>query len=162
MGTLEMLLAAPVREWELVLGKWLGGMLFVLSGLVITWIYPLLLNLLVDPGIEMGLLIAGYLGIVLFSAGIIGVGVAVSSLFNNPNAALVTNYIIVLIIWFVRPATQAGGGFVSQVVTYLNFIDHSSNFFRGILDLRDITYFLSVTALALFLGSISVESRRWR
>ncbi len=162
MGTLEILLTAPVRDRELVIGKWLGGMFFVLTILLITLIYPFILNLLVNPGIDPGQLLAGYLGLVLFTGGLLAIGVAVSSLFSNPNAALVSNYIVVLLLWFIRPATQAGGGVGSQLIAYMNFIDHYVNFFRGVVDLRDIAYYLSVIALSLFLGTVLIESRRWR
>ncbi len=162
MGTLEILLTAPVRDRELVIGKWLGGMLFVFSMLALTWIYPLILNLLVDPGIDFGQLIAGYSGILLFAGGLIGIGVAVSSFFNNPNTALVANYIVVLVLWFIRPASHAGDGAGGRFIAYLNFIDHYLNFFRGIVDLRDVVYYLTVIVLSLFIGTIAVDSRRWR
>lgn len=160
MGTLELLLTAPVRDWELVVGKWLGGFLFVLTLLVVTWIYPFVLNLIVDPGIDQGILISGYLGLVLMAASLVGIGVAVSSLFSNPIVALVSNYGVVLFLWLLAPGAQGGGG--NQFVSYLNFIDHYLNFFRGIIDLSDVLYYLSVTGLALFLGTIVVETRRWR
>jgi ABC-2 type transport system permease protein len=162
MGTLEILLTAPVRDRELVIGKWLGGMLLVLSIFAITLIYPLILNLLVDPGIDAGQLMAGYLGLILFAGALIAIGVAVSSFFSNPNAALVTNYVVVLLLWFIRPASQSGGDIGGQIIAYLNFIDHYVNFFHGVVDLRDITYYVSVIALSLFFGTISIESRRWR
>ncbi len=169
MGTLEILLTAPVRDRELVIGKWLGGMLLVLSIFAITLIYPLILNLLVDPGIDAGQLMAGYLGLILFAGALIAIGVAVSSFFSNPNAALVTNYVVVLLLWFIRPASQSGGDIGGQIIAYLNFIDHYVNFFRGVVDLRDITYYVSVIALSLFFGTISirvpevaVSGSRWR
>ncbi len=162
MGTLELLLTAPVRDWELVVGKWLGSILFVLTLVAMTWIYPVILNLIVDPGLDFGQLVAGYLGIFLFAGALIAIGIAVSALFSNPNAALILNYVIVLLLWFIRPINQAGGEFGARFITYLNFIDHYINFFRGIIDLTDVIYYLSVTIFALFLGAIFVEARRWR
>ncbi len=62
-GTLELLLTAPVRDFEIVVGKWLGGFLFLLTVLLISWIFPIILNMLISPGIDQGELITGYLGL---------------------------------------------------------------------------------------------------
>src|SRR5512133_2503951 len=59
MGTLEILLTAPVRDWELVCGKWLGALLFLLTIVLVTWLYPILMNRIVSPGIDQGLLVSG-------------------------------------------------------------------------------------------------------
>lgn len=162
MGTVELLLTAPVKDWELVVGKWLGAFLFMLSLLAVTWIFPLVLNFLVKPGIDQGILISGYLGLVLMVASLIAIGVFISSLFNNQLIVFLVNLAIVLVFWLVRPASSTTGGLGDQILTYLNFIDHYLNFYKGIIDVSDIVYYLSVTSLALFLGSVSVEIRRWR
>ncbi len=162
MGTMELLLTAPLRDWELVVGKWLGGLMFMLTLLLITWVYPIVLNLLVDPGIDQGPLLTGYLGLALMVGSLFAIGVAISSLFSNQIAAFFVSLGVVLVIWLIRPSTSAGGGAGNEILTYLNFIDHYINFFRGIIDLSDVVYYLSLTALALFFGSVSVETRRWR
>ncbi len=162
LGTMELMLTAPVKDWELVLGKWLGAFLFMLSLLAVTWIFPIVLNFMVTPGIDQGLLISGYLGLVLMVAALVAVGVFISSLFNNQLVVFLVSLALVLIFWLVRPATSTTGGLGSQIITYLNFIDHYLNFFQGTIDLSDIVYYLSMTSLALFLGTVSVEMRRWR
>jgi ABC-2 type transport system permease protein len=78
MGTIELLLTAPVRDYELVIGKWLGGFLFLLTILAVTWVYPIILNLIVDPGIDQGPLVSGYFGVVLICSALVAIGVAVS------------------------------------------------------------------------------------
>jgi len=162
MGTMELLLTAPVKDWELVVGKWLGAFLFMLTLLAVTWIFPIVLNFLVKPGIDQGVLLSGYLGLVLMVASLVAIGVFISSLFNNQLVVFMVNLAIVLVFWLVRPASTTTGGMGSQVLTYLNFIDHYMNFYEGTIDLSDIVYYLSMTSLALFLGTISVEMRRWR
>ena len=162
MGTMELLLTAPVKDWELVVGKWLGAFLFMLTLLAVTWIFPIVLNFLVKPGIDQGVLLSGYLGLVLMVASLVAIGVFISSLFNNQLVVFMVNLAIVLVFWLVRPASTTTGGMGSQVLTYLNFIDHYMNFYQGTIDLSDIVYYLSMTSLALFLGTISVEMRRWR
>jgi ABC-2 type transport system permease protein len=162
MGTMELLLTAPVRDWELVVGKWLGGFLFIASLLVVTWVYPIILNEMIDPGIDQGVFLTGYLGAFLLSASLVAVGVAISSLFSNQVAAFFANLVVVLMLWFIQPSSAAGGGIGAELVRYLNFLDHYLGFFRGVINLSDVVYYLSLTALALFLGTVSVETRRWR
>ena len=161
-GTIELLLTAPVRDWELVIGKWLGGFLFMFSLLAVTWVYPIILNNLVDPGIEQGTLITGYLGLILMSASLIAIGVAVSSLFKNQNAAFFATLGVFLLFWLIGIPSQASGG-GGGVFAYLDIRNHFySNLFYGVIDLSDVIYYLSLTTLALFLGSVSIETRRWR
>jgi gliding motility-associated transport system permease protein len=162
MGTMELLLTAPVKDWELVLGKWLGAFLFMLSLLAVTWVFPIVLNFLVKPGIDQGILLTGYLGLVLMVASLVAIGVFISSLFNNQLVVFMVSLAIVLVFWLVRPSSSTTGGLGNQILTYLNFIDHFLNFFQGSIDLSDIVYYLSLTSLALFLGTVSIEIRRWR
>lgn len=161
-GTIELLLTAPVRDWELVIGKWLGGFLFMITLLAVTWIYPIILNNLVDPGIEQGTLITGYLGLFLMSASLIAIGVAVSSLFKNQNAAFFATLGVFLVFWLIGiPSEASGSG--PGLFSYLDIRGHFyNNLFYGVVDLSDVIYYLSLIILALFLGSVSIETRRWR
>lgn len=162
MGTMELLLTAPVKDWELVVGKWLGAFLFMFTLLVITWIYPIILNFLVKPGIDQGLLITGYLGLLLMLASLIAIGVFISSLFNNQIVSFFASLLVVLVLWFASQLISSNGGFGNQLLSYLGYVDHFYNFYQGTIDLSDAVYYLSLTALALFLGSVTVEMRRWR
>jgi ABC-2 type transport system permease protein len=83
LGTMELLLTSPVRDYELVLGKWLGSFLFVLTLIALSWIYPILLNIIIDPGIDQGPLVSGYLGLVLAAGAFLAIGIAISSLFET-------------------------------------------------------------------------------
>ncbi len=163
MGTMELLLTAPVKDWELIVGKWLGAFLFMLSLLALTLLFPLVLNFLVKPGLDKGVVLTGYLGLILMVASLVAIGIFISSLFNNQVVVFFISLAAVLLLWFVlRPlgTDTSGGG--SQIVTYLNFINHFMNFYKGTIDLSDIVYYLSATSLALFLGTVSIELRRWR
>jgi len=163
LGTMELLLTAPVRDWELVVGKWLGGFLFMVTILAVTWLYPIFLNQLVNPGIDQGPLVTGYLGVLLFTASLVAVGVAVSSLFANQIAVFFATLGVFLFLWLINLPSQALGAGGGELLRYLDISDHFYNtFYTGIIDLSDIIYYLSLTALGLFLGSVFVESRRWR
>jgi ABC-2 type transport system permease protein len=162
MGTMELLLTAPVRDWELVVGKWLGSFLFMVTLLAITWIFPIILNFLVKPGIDQGLLVSGYLGLLLMVASLLAIGVFISSLFNNQIVAFFITLVVVLALWFISQLSSSTGSFGNQLLSYFGYIDHYYSFFQGTLDLSDIVYYLSLTSLGLFLGTVSVEMRRWR
>lgn len=164
LGTIEMLLTAPIRDWELVVGKWLGVFLFLVTISAITWIYPFILNFMVDPGIDQGPLLSGYLGVLLLCAALSAIGVAISSLFSNPIAAFVaTMGVFVILWWIIGPIAQATGPLGSQLLTYLDFSEHFyGNFLRGVIDVKDVIYYLSLTALGLFAATMAVETRRWR
>jgi ABC-2 type transport system permease protein len=163
-GTMETLLTAPIRDGELVIGKWLGAVLFALTILAFTLIYPLILNSIISPGIDQGLMISQYIGLILLISTFLAIGVFVSSLFQNQIAAFFVTLAVLLIFWMISyPAqmatTQTLG---TQIITYLDLSKHFSNFFAGTIYLKDIIYYISMTVLALFLGTLSVESRRWR
>ncbi|NLG70523.1 MAG: ABC transporter permease subunit [Chloroflexi bacterium] len=165
MGTIELLLTAPVRDIELVLGKWLGAFLFMATIVALTLVYPFILNQLVDPGIDQGPLISGYLGMLLLCAALAGIGVGVSSLFGSQIAAFAaTMGVLVLLWWIVGPVSQVlgmtGGG---QIFAYLDLGQHFfENLLWGIIDLEDVVFYLSLAALGIFSGAVIVESRRWR
>lgn len=163
MGTLELMLTAPVRDWELVVGKWFGSFLFVLTMIVITLIFPYLLNTMITPGIDQQLMLSSYLGIILVSAAFLAIGVSISAMFSNQFAAFFLSMGLLVIIWFligVPGQILFSGG---EIFTYLDMSERFySSLNQGIINLSDIVYFLSVTALGLFIGSMAIEARRWR
>ncbi len=161
-GTMELLLTSPVKDWELVVGKWLGAFLFMLTLLAVTWVFPIILNFLVNPGIDQGVLLTGYLGLGLMVASMIAIGVFISTLFNNQIVVYFISLAVMLVLWFGSQLAGSTGGGGSQLLTYLSYIDHFYSFFQGTIDLSDTVYYLSLTALALFLGTVSIEMRRWR
>lgn len=162
-GTLETLLTAPVRDWEVVVGKWLGAFAFVLLILALTWVFPAILNLLVEPGIDQGLLITNYLGLAFVVAASLAIGVACSSLFSNQIAAFFATLAILLALFMLGFPASAMGGSGGGLLSYLDMSEHFyRTFFSGTIELKDIVYFLSLTSFALLLGSLSVEARRWR
>ncbi len=162
-GTLEILLTAPVRDWEVVLGKWLGGMIYVVIILAVSWIYPVILNMIVTPGIDQGLLLSNYVGLLLLLGSFLAIGVWISSLFSNPIAAFFATLGVLLALWIIGFPASTMTGSSGDFIRYLDITEHFYNsFYRGIIELKDVIYYLSLIVLGLFLGSVSVEARRWR
>ena len=161
-GTIELLLTAPVRDWELVVGKWLGALGFMTALMAVTWVYPLILHRMTEPGIDQGILVSAYLGLVLMVAAILAIGTLISAFFRSTLAAAGATLAVILLLWIIGGFASGAGG-ANELARYLSFVSHFyDNFYRGVIDLQDIVYYLSLTALALFLGSQVLESRRWR
>lgn len=162
MGTMELLLTAPLRDSELVIGKWLGGLLFVLTIIAVTLVYPIILNSLMDPGIDQGAMITAYLGLILLAASFLAIGVGVSSLFSNQVAAFFVTMVALVVLWWMMgfPADYVQQG--SDVFRYLDMQSHFYNLGDGEIKLTDIVYFASWMAVGLFTGTMAVETRRWR
>ena len=162
LGTLELLLTAPVRDEEVVLGKFLAVMGILLVMLLLTFYFPLLLLLFSEP--DFGPILTGYLGMFLLSSCFLAVGLLASSLTSNQIVAAVLGVGVLLLFWLLGgassflesiPAAQA-------VVEYLSLSTHFGDFQRGVIDSRGVLYYVTFTAAALFLAMRSVEMRRWR
>jgi ABC-2 type transport system permease protein len=164
-GTLELLMTAPVRDHELITGKWLGALLFALTLLGVTLVYPLVLNSMVDNGIDQRVVFTAYLGSLLAAAAILALGTGFSAVFSNQIAAvLLTFFTLLFLWWFVSFFSQIiQSPSAVSVFEYLPMQTHLSGSFQvGTLRLSDVVYFLSLTALGLFIGTTALDVRRWR
>jgi ABC-2 type transport system permease protein len=161
MGTMELMLTAPVRDAELVIGKWLGVFEFVVLLLLVTLVYPLILHRMTTPGIDQGVLVGSYIGLILMAAAMLAIGVLVSALFKNPLAAFFVTLGVLLLLW-IASGLATGTGLVGEIARNLSLVDHYyDTFYRGILHLTDAAYYVGLTAIALFLGTQAVQARRW-
>jgi ABC-2 type transport system permease protein len=164
MGTLELLLTTPIKDGELVIGKWLGAFLFMLTIIGITLVYPIVLNKLTSPGIDQGVLISAYIAIILLSAVFLAIGTAMSSFFSNQFAAFfATLAVLILFWWLIRlPTYIIQNDSINNIFNYLDLNGRFNSMVSGSMSISDVIYPISLTALGLFLGSIAVEIRRWR
>lgn len=159
-GTIELLLTNPVRDVEVVLGKYLGVLGLLLVMLAFTLYYPALLFIFGNP--DRGPMVAGYLGVILQAAAFLAVGLLASSLTQNQIVAAVLTFAILLIMWLSESVANFIGKPASDVMRYLSVTSHSQDFARGVIDTTHVVYFLSVVAAALFLTFLSLQTRRWR
>lgn len=164
MGTMELLLTAPLHDWELVVGKWLGSFLFTLTLIGISLIYPLVLHTMTTGGIDQGLLLSSYMAIILLSAVFLAIGTAISALFSNQFAAFFATLATLLTLWWLisLPTYVLPAGTISNIFNYLALNGRFNAMVGGVITNADIVYHLSLTALGLFIGSVAVEIRRWR
>lgn len=159
-GTIELLLTNPVRDVEVVVGKYLGVLGFLLVMLAFTLYYPALLFIFGNP--DRGPMIAGYLGVILQAAAFLAIGLMASSLTQNQIVAAVLTFAILLIMWLAESVANFIGSPGSDVMRYLSVNTHLQDFSRGVIDTTHIIYFISVVAAALLLTFLSLQARRWR
>ena len=164
MGTLELLLTTPIKEGELVVGKWLGAFLFLLTIIAVTLVFPIVLNKLTSPGIDQGAMISAYAAIILLTAAFLAIGTAMSSFFNNQFAAFfATLAVLILFWWLIRmPTYIIQNNTINNILNYVDLNNRFTTMLTGTMSLSDIVYPISLTALGLFLSAIAVEIRRWR
>jgi ABC-2 type transport system permease protein len=164
MGTLELLLTTPIKDGELVVGKWLGAYLFILTIVAVTLVYPIVLNKLISPGIDQGVMISAYAAIILLTAVFLAIGTAMSSFFNNQFAAFFATLAILMIFWWLirLPTYITQNATINNILNYLDLNIRFTNMLAGKMSLSDIVYPISLTALGLYLSAAAVEIRRWR
>ena len=160
LGTVELLLTSPVRDWEVVLGKFLASFIFFVATLALTLYYVLLLHVFGTP--DWGPVWSAYLGLILYGAAALSVGILASSMTSNQIVSLVAGFGVLLILSLLNQASTLVEGVGSTILEEMSFSGRLEDFARGVVDWSDLIYFVTVTALFLFLTVRSLETRRWR
>jgi ABC-2 type transport system permease protein len=162
-GTLEMLITLPVKDSDVVLGKYLGALGLVLVLVISTLIYPIAMfkwpwNL--GP-LDAGPVVSGYFGLVLFSAASVAVGLLISALTESQAVAFFITFFVLGGLWLFGDLASKADGLLGVLLNYVSFQSRLSNFWRGLVDSRDVVFFLSVTALSLMVAFRALERRKW-
>ena len=160
LGTLELLLTSPVRDWEVVIGKYLASLLILAAILAATLYYVLLLYVFGSP--DTGPILSGYFGLLLYGAAALAIGLLGSSFSGNQIVAAVVGIAILLMLSYVDRIGDLVEGVVRQIVQGMSMNSHIVDFTRGVIDLSSVVYFLSLAAVFIFLAIRSLETRRWR
>ncbi len=162
MGTIELLMTAPVRDWEIVVGKYIAGWLGFMALLVPTLWHVIIVARYGSP--DYGPIATGYLGVVLVGTAFVGVGMLASALTQNQFIAYMIGMITLLFLWVANaPAGALGNsGPLYALLNYMALTVHFQDFFNGVIDSTHVLYFLSLAVVAIFLTVRVVESRRWR
>lgn len=158
-GTIELLLTYPVRDGAVLAGKYLAAL--TMYGVMVagTLAYPAMM--ISFARVEWGPLLTGYLGLLLMGGMFLAVGTFASSLTENQVVAAILTFGVLLMFWVIGWTAEFAGGPLGTVLTHLSILEHNDTFAKGVLDTKDIVYYLNFTALALFLALRSLESRRW-
>jgi ABC-2 type transport system permease protein len=159
-GTLELLMTAPVRDWEVVLGKFLAAFIFLVTMLLPTLYYFVLLAWYGNPDIPVTF--SGYLGIILFGGMLLSFGLLTSALSINQVVAAVLGIALSLTFWLAGGLADMFPGPLGELFEYLSIQNHLRDFTLGLISSANLVYFLSGISAALFLAIRVLEVRRWR
>ncbi len=160
MGTLETLMTLPVRDWEVVVGKFLAGFSFYLVALALTFPLPMIVGALGSP--DGGAIFCGYLGLLFLGASYLAIGLWVSSMTENQIVAFIGSFVICLLFFIVGVdlILTSVPRWLVPFFKGLSLGSHFSSIERGVIDSRDLIYYVSMIGFFLFLNVRSVESRR--
>ena len=161
-GTSELLLTMPYKSWQLVIGKFIGT--YAVFKIVVLLTIPLIFILQFLGNFSFGPVFTQYLGVLLLGAGTIALGQFVSSLFKNQiTAALITITALLLFTLILQILSSTlPAGWLSAILSYFSLSNHFESFARGVLDSRDLFFFVIFTAFFLYLNSMVIIFRKWR
>jgi len=160
LGTIELLLTSPVRDWEVIIGKYVASFVFLVATVALTLYYTIILYVFGSP--DAGPIYAGYLGLLLYGGAALAIGLLCSTVTSNQIVAAVVAMGILLVMFFADLASDNIGGTASTIISEISIRSHFEDFNRGIIDTKHVVYYLSVIAFFLFMSVRALESRRWR
>ncbi|MEX0747618.1 MAG: ABC transporter permease [Rhodothermales bacterium] len=145
-GTLELLLTMPVRDWQVILGKLLAVALFLLIAISFTLVYAVCIAFLGD--IDGGAALGGYIGMLLYGITAAAIGIFASSLTRNQIVAFILGFAIIFVLFLLDKVTPFVPGWLGGIMQYLGLDFHYRNLLRGVIDSRDILYYVSLIFLS--------------
>ena len=156
-GTLELLLTMPVTDTQVIAGKLLAAVLLMLSAISMTLIYAITVAFLGD--IDGGATVGGYIGLVLFGITCSAIGLYTSSLTRNQIVAFILGFAIIAVLFLLDKVTFFFPPAVAGVLEYLGIHHHYQNLLRGVIDTRDVLYYVSVSTFAFLLTVYNLAKR---
>jgi ABC-2 type transport system permease protein len=159
-GTIELLLTKPISDWQVILGKFMAALVLICIALAFT--LPFYITVATLGPLDHGTVWSGYLGLILMSATYVGIGLFASSLSRNQIVAFLIALLIGIFFHVIFGQLAAGmSGFLGGLFSYLNLFTHFESVSRGVIDTKDLIYFLSLIALSLILAESRLTSRRF-
>lgn len=166
LGTLEMLLTAPVSDLEVVLSKFAGVMVFYGSMTALTLVHVGVMRFYYDGNMDWGSFATGYLGMLLIAGLFLAFGLFVSAFFETPMLAALVSFVSGLAVlttgFAATPPAVVRPGMASDIYNFMLPFNHYKNLLGGVVDTRDIAYFILTTLFFLFLTTRVLESRKWK
>jgi ABC-2 type transport system permease protein len=158
-GTIELLMTKPVNDWQVVIGKFLSTFILILVALALTLPYYFTVASL-GP-VDHGAVLTGYLGLILMSAAYISIGIFTSSISNNQIVSYLLALFIGIFFQIIFSLLSGNfGGFLGEMLNYLSVSSHFDSISRGVIDTRDIIFFLSLIFLGLILTEANLARKR--
>jgi ABC-2 type transport system permease protein len=160
LGTIELLATSPIRDIEVIVGKWLASLILYGVLLLFSAINFAFLFRYGNP--DWKPLAIGYLGLLLQAGGLLAIGTFISSLTKNQIIAGAATFGVCLLLWVLEWVSGYETATWAKVLAYFSVITHYDSFSKGVLDTKDAVFYVSMIFLGLFLTSRSMESLRWR
>ena len=159
-GTMELLLTSPLTDVQIIAGKFLGAAALYCLMLGVTLPHIALLFMVGNP--EWRPIVAGYLGLLLLGVSFIPIGLLISSLTRNQIVAAMATFATLLLFWTLSWVARDATPVIQGIILAISLTEHFDDFTLGIIRLRHVVYYLSLTAFGLFLTGRSLDSERWR
>ncbi|HON10561.1 MAG: ABC transporter permease subunit [Fibrobacter sp.] len=159
--TLELLLSWPVSDFQVVFGKFLAAFGFLSIAILLSVTIPITISILGSP--DPGPIIGGYMGALLMGAAYLSIGLWVSSYTENQIVAFILGVVVTFVFFFIGSpfVTMVAPSWLVPIMNYIGLGNHFESIERGVIDSRDILYYLSITGFFLFLNVQSLGSRKW-
>jgi len=162
MGTMELLLTYPIRDIEVVLGKFFAALAVIGLMLVLTFSYPLLARYVVGDQVEYAVIMSGYLGLFLQMAAFIAIGIFLSSMTENQIVAGVVSFGALLLVWVVGWGEQLISGVIGKILAQVSLLNHFEDFSKGVIDTGHVAYYVLFSVFFLFMTLRVLDSNKWR
>jgi ABC-2 type transport system permease protein len=159
-GTIELLMTSPVKDWQIILGKWLGAMIMYACVIGISALNVALLFAYGKP--DWRPILVGYLGLLLQGGCLLAIGTFISTTTNNQIIAGGATFAVCLLLWVLDWVSSYQQAAWAKVVSYCSVLTHFEPFSKGVIDSKDVIFYLSMIFFGLFLTQRSLESLRWR
>jgi ABC-2 type transport system permease protein len=161
IGTMETISTMPLSTYEFVIGKFLAGLSLIMLGLLATSIHFITL-VAVGTNIDFGAIFSGYLGLALMGATFTAIGIYASSVTENQVVAFIIGVFLVLVFYMLDKTLVFAPQSIVGIIQFLGIDYHLSNISRGVIDSRNIIYFLSMIGFFIYLTIQTLEVRRWK
>ena len=158
-GTSELIFTYPLPDWAVILGKFLAALVVLATFLLFTMCYPIIFAFLTK--MDWGQIASGYVGVLLLGGACLALGLFASSLTQNQIIAAITAFALLLLFWLIG-AQQDVGSAPAAFLSAISLREHLPNLAKGVIDTKDLLFYLCFTYFFLFLTKRQLESRRWR
>jgi ABC-2 type transport system permease protein len=159
-GTIELLLTTPVGNLQALLGKYFASMTFLLVLFASSAVTISPLFLYSQP--DWKPILTGYLGLLLYGAALLALGIFISTLTENQIVAVILTFGVSLVLWLITVFATSAVGAAKDVINYLSVISHLDDFIKGVIDTSHVIYYVTFAFVGLFLAYRSLESMRWK
>jgi ABC-2 type transport system permease protein len=159
IGTIELLLTKPITDFDIIIGKFLATLALTFFAMLPTVVYVITLSFL-GP-VDYGTIFAAYVGLVLMAGVYISIGIFTSSLTENQIVAAILSFLFIFVLYLLNYVLNYLPTTIASILQYISTSYHFASIQRGVLDTRDIVYYLSGITIFLFLTRLSLDKRKW-